>query len=802
MFMTTLILAAVSIAMNYVIFLMTKDDGKQKNKPPSKDKYNIAISQPGVAVPKIFGTVKMMGYSCVYWAITKQKRIVIKEKTLYGTKKQETPNFETFVDLHAVFSIAEIDSQIDLLQILCNDNVVYESAGGSFFGYIDKPDLFGDDDGVYGAIEYYSGSPGQVKSAYINNCYGGNASKWKRFSHMIFKNFKMTNSTSSPQFSFIFRSMPVPYWTNASVVNINGALNPSVAIYYTLIDNMSGGKMSTQAIDIEKFTAAANKLKEMEFGVAYMRQAGRPIIDEISDILEVIDANFYSDPLTGKICIELNNYTYNLEDLEHITMDDCVNYKSSRNSLSSQFTEVRVDFVNISNNFIEDSASFKNEATRLRKGKSEVKVFNYNIIPDYKTAKRVATREAIALTNSLITLDLEMSSRKISHLKVGDPVLVSLDKLDIFNMPFRIMSLNLGKLKNTTITVSLVQDRFGFFEDILSNEQEVIRPDRSAEAVACNLKVIDAPAYFNLNQNVTDNLILTFASLPNNRQQYYELWTKSSTTDYILNGQSTGFALLGNVENDIDVNDLTIDITSSLFDPLTLQKDNLAGGQNMAVIINGDNLEFINFEGVSFNSTTSVYTLINVNRGLLDTIPKQHPEGSSSIYVFSYGNAINNQDFFLDAENIKIKALTITSSNKLALSSAPEINYISTGRQKNPINVSNLKVNGVKFEETQEIGAVDLTINFSYRDKKPTIQYYDEQIISNNDLNSVVVNIYNDLNILIKTVTLSSNETSWTFDDEKTLNAGVYNNGLRVEIYTLKGSLESIDKYDIEVTRI
>lgn len=803
MFMTTLILTAISFAIQYMMFLLTKDDGKQKNKPPSKDQYNIAISKPGVAFPKFFGTIKMIGYSVVAWNITKQKRIVQKEKSIFGTKEIDTPNFETFVDMHAVFSIAERENQIDLLKILCNDNLVLENTiTGPFTAYIDQKDLFGDDDGIYGNIEYYAGNSGQVKSSYINNMYNGNASKWPRIAHMIFKNFKMTNSTSSPTFSFIFRSMPVPYWTNIGTTNINGAINPVVAIYYTLVDNLSGAKMLPQEIDVSTFADAADKLKAMDFGIAYMRQSGRPIIEEISDILEVIDGNFYSDPLTGKICVSLNTYDYDVSTLEHVTMKDVINYKSSRNSISSQVTEVRVDYVDNADNFLEKTATFKNEATRLRKGKSEVKSFNYNMITDFKTAKRVATREGRALTNSLITLDLEMSSRKLSYLKVGDPVLVTLDKIDIFSTPFRIMSLNLGKLKNTNIQVTLVQDRFGYFEDILSPDEEVIKTDRSADPVAVNLQVLDAPSYFNLNQNVADNLILTFAKIPNNRQQYYEIWSDSSTTDgYIKNGTSTGFALYGEVSSNINVEDTTINIESDLFDPLSLQKDNLSGGQNMAVLINGSNIEFINFETVSYNNTTNIYTLLNVNRGLLDTIPKAF-DSNTQLYVFSYGSAINNQDFFLDGESVSIKALTVTNSGKLSLSSSPTITHTSSGRNKKPINVSNFKVNGVNFKDTQEIGDVDLTVNFSYRNKISTIQYFDEQINSNNDLNTVVIKVYNNLNTLIKTVNLSSGETSWTFDDEKTLNAGVYYNELRLEVNTLNSGLESVDKYNMEITRV
>lgn len=797
----------LSLALYYLTYLLTKDNNKQKNKAPGKDEYNFPLAVENTPVAKIFGRRKIEGFNVLKWDITKQERIVIKSKSLFGTEKQETPNFKTYADMHLGFCLANDDNAVKLINVLVNNEIIYTNPSTTVENLsfnINKQEYFGEDNGFGGAVDFYCGADNQVKSSYLNtNLYNGKASRFQKLAYLILKNFYLTNSTTAPLFSFILENLPKPEWTTQSVAGWDGKINPAVAIWYILTDDLAGGSIDPSYLNVDSFIDIALKLKDEDFGIAFIRQSQRSVIEEIGDILETIDGNLYTSIDDGLIHISLNNADYNIEDLLHIKLkEDILNYSSSRNSISTQFSEVRVKFTDASKNYQERFAIYKNPSTRLKKGRQEIKELSYNMVTDFTTASKIAAREGIPLTRSLISLSLE-TNRKLSTKKVGDVIKVSIDKLDIYEMPFRITKINFGKSKSSTIKVELLQDYFGQFKQVFSNDNPSLIIDRTATALNCNLKVLTAPAYFNKSLDIQDNLILTFAERPNNRHQYFDLYTDSTTTtDFIKNGFSSGFSFVGTLTDNINIQDNEFNVTSNFFDTINYQKDLLNNGYNLAVILDEINnkQEFINFENVIYNDITDEYEIKNINRGLLDTLPKSFISGSK-IYVFSYGYAINNTDFFLDSENIQIKALTKTSNETLDISDASLINYTVSNRQKLPINISNLKINGLDYNDNITIPTVDLVFDFSYRNKINTIQYYNDVNISNTDLNNVRIKIYNISNTLIQDITLSSNETSWTFTDELTINAGIRYTYLRAEIFTKKSTFDSLEKYDIIITR-
>lgn len=793
----------LSVALTIFVSFLMKDDTRQKNKPPSKDSYNFPRAEQGTPINKFFGRIKLAGYTCTNWAILNQERIVLKVKNWFWTEKQETPNFKTYIDLHVVLGMADKGNNIKLRRIWVGDTVVFETtASGSFSGNISAYELYGENNGIGGAFEFWDGSDGQIKSAYLNNgIYQGNASKWKKNAHIIFKNFYMGNGTSAPQFYFELVNNAVPDWCPSGMANYSDeTINPAVSIYYTLTDMLAGAKIPDQMLDLTSFATAATELYNEQFKIGYNRQFGRSATDEITDILEVIDANLYTDIFTGQITLKMNNNDYNIDDLIHIQTKDLSKYSSTSTTITTMVSEVRVKYTDVNNNYQSKVAFYKNEATRMKKGRNEVKELNYDIIADYATALKVASREAFYLTNSLISLDLELANRKISTLRSGDVVKISIPYLKIYNMPFRIFNINYGKLKNSKIQVSLIQDRFGYRKAILDSTSPFIPVDRSSAALNCNLKLLEAPAYFNKNMNVVDDVVVTFAERPNSRHQNFELWSNKGS-GYIRNGQSTGFCFVGSLGEDLDQTSTSISFTSSYFNAVAFSKDNLNTGQNLAVIVDGlNNVEYINFESSSYSSTTGMYTIQNVNRGLLDTIPKVYIDGDAKIYFISYGMALNDVEYFKTGDNVSFKALTKTSTDKLDIASASNISYTFNSRQDKPISVSNLKVNDIAFVNEQTISMVDLKLNFAYRDKTPSIQYYNVDNTINLDGNTVNIKVYNGLSLL-KDVNLISNETQWIFDDETTMNLGNYYTNLRVVVTTMKSSVNSVDHYDIIVKR-
>lgn len=802
------VLTLASIAINYLIWYLNKDDNKQKNKPPSKDQYNFPTADQTRPIPKFWGTIKLNSPNVCAFNILKQERIVVKQKSLFGTETIETPNFRTYVDMHLALALTDEQQGAKLKKILVNDQEVWNNSSNSFgdiSSSINKPDLFGEDNGISGSFDFMSGRTNQIANSYlISRMYDNLPFRWRKLSHIVFKNFNVGNSTSIAPFTFILEHAPTPSWANNSYSNFDGDCNPAVVIYYMLTEYFAGGRIKEDKLNIDSFINAHIKLYNERLGISLIRQESTSIETDIYDILECIDGQIYTDLSNGKMTLTLNRADYNIDDLLHINLNDhIIEWSTGNTTATTTVSEVRVEYTDKDDDFITKYQIHRNEAARLKKEKGEIKTLNFQMITKPDIAAKIARREGEALTSSLLKLNL-VTNRILSNKNIGDVIKVSIDKNNIYNTPFRIVDINYGNLKNMQISVELIQDRFGKFDAIFSETNPNIGTNTSAEAVQSNLKIITAPAYFNKNLNIQNNLILTFSESPNNRQLNYDLYTKRGTSDYKKSGVSSGFAYVANLEENLNIQDDEIIVNSNNFNIQNFGIDLLNNGYNMALILDETNNknEFINFEYAEFNSVDATYTLKNVNRGLLDTIPQIFNNSTTKIYVFSYGYAINNIDFFNDNELIKVKSINKTVSDIQDLNLSTEFNYTVTNRQKKPINVSNLKVNGFNFNNEQLISHDDdISFTWSYRNKTSNIQYYNDLNNLNIDLNSVKIKLYDITNTLLSDVTLSANETTWSWTAENSSHPHRLHY-VRAEIYTINGLFESDQKYDIIITRV
>lgn len=799
--------ALLTLGLNYIVWYLNKDGSKQKNRPPSKDQYSFPTADQTRPIPKFWGTIKMTSPNVINYEITRQKRIVIKTKSFFGTETQETPNFKTYVDMHLALANTDEQQGAKLKKILVNDDVIWNNDANNFgdiSSSINKKEIFGDDNGVEGNFTFLSGRSGQLSDPYIaNKLYNRMPIKFRKLSHIVFKDFYVGNSSSGQSsiapFSFVLEHAPRPDWAINGYTSYNGDCNPAVVIYYMMTEYFSGGRFREVDLDLESFREAHIQLYNERLGISLLRQESIPIEDDINDILEIIDGQIIIDQTTGKNKLTLNRLNYNPDDLLHLTFDNGIKkYSTNKTTSTTTVSEVRCNFTDINDNFSIKYQPFKNEAARFRKEKGEIKTLNYEMITNSETANKIATREGYPLTSSLIQLSLT-TNRILNNKNIGDCVKVSLPTSKIDGVIFRIVNINKGTLKNPNITVKLIQDVFGRYNSIFSSTNPSSGVINTAVAVQSNLKIINAPCYFNKRIGSDKGLILTYAEATNSRQLNYDLYTKIGSEEYIKNGASLGFSYVANFENNVEVNDINMTVSSNNFDIETQGIVQLKNGYNLALIIDQstNKSEFINFEEVIYNQLNNTYLIKNINRGLFDTIPKKYNKETLKIYVINVGSAMNTLKQFEDFENVKIKSINKTASDAQEINASIEYNFTTDQRYKKPLNISNLKINGINFKEEQNIDDVLLTFDFSYRDQSDLINYYNDDSSLNNDGNTVNIKLYNSVDTLLKEVNLSANEKTWTYTDEA-IPKNLY---IRAEIKTIKNLFESSDNYDIIIKR-
>lgn len=804
--MFNLILMGIYLIIN-LFLLNSKKDQKEKPKAASLDSFDFPTADETRVLPFGYGTFEISGPNILWYGDYKTKTIYQKVKSggffgLFKNTEKVNAGFEYYVGLHFGLAFGGKDKELQLKKIKIDNKTIFSTTAiGSFSGSINNKTFFGDYEngpgGMVGDFTFYSGSDIQTSDPYLVSKLGSNIPYYNNFSHLVWKGGYIGNNNSLSPWSFEVKRIIDPSWAYINKSDINGSCNPISIIYDLLTDKFYGLGLSDTKINLTNFRDIHEQIFNENIGVSFLINDSKTVQDILEDIFKVIDGQLNINFNTGKLEIKLNRQvlpapenTFNEDNI--IKLD---NY--SRGSLTSLINEVKIRWTDINDNFKPKLAQFQNQGSFFEKDRSDITIIDYPMVNNATVAQQIAVREAIPLTTPLLKCDITVN-RKAYNLKPGDVIYLSWKKLGIESIIMRILEIDYGTLKNSQITLNLIQDKFGIAYSLYADEPTNSFTSLDFTALACDLKIEEAPFYFT---NTTDskNKILTFSKKPSIAHTSFDLYTKYLSDPYILNGVASGFCPVGLVNlsfnelsNSIELlNDSDLDIIVNETD------DRLDAGYNLALIIEDDKREFINFKNISFSS--GVYTLTNVNRGLIDTIPEQFTT-DAKIYFFSYGFALNNNETFPNS-SIFIKALTKTARDTLEIDDAPAINFNLSGRRTFPISPSNLKINSLSYQKNITIGFTDLELDWSGRDRKISIQYYDDTNLSNIDSNNFILKIYDNLtNTLLKDETLTT--FSYNFIDETSLNGGLYFDQLRVELKSKNGSLESLYNYVIIIDRI
>ena len=140
--------------------IMSKNIGQDS--PVAQD-FKATTSDEGASIPVVFGTA-WVGQNVVFWGDVNTTPITKKQKSMFGSKKQ-TVGFRYHVDFQVSLCYGVIDS---IRRIVADDDKVildnsdFPTVRGYYF--INKPELFGGDDGgggIVGSITVLKGSRNQ-----------------------------------------------------------------------------------------------------------------------------------------------------------------------------------------------------------------------------------------------------------------------------------------------------------------------------------------------------------------------------------------------------------------------------------------------------------------------------------------------------------------------------------------------------------------------------------------------------------------------------------------------------------------
>lgn len=803
-----LFLARLVILVAATYFLNKKKGDVTKVEAGQRDPDSVSRATETTPIPIIVGTVKTVG-NITWDGDEDNKPIVKKVKSggffgLFQNTEKVNVGFEYYMGMQIMLGMASSESPIKLMKWQIDGYTLYDNTSGpdgSFSASVNNKNFMGEYEngpgGYQGNFTFYAGESNQARDPYLLSVLGDNIPKYNRRCHFIWKKGYYGNNETPNTWSFVLKRILHNSWSNPGKDEIDGSVNPACYIYYLLTDKECGLGKSDSEINLVNFLEVHEKLYDEGIGISDIITTDIDVETKINQIFDIIGGQFNTN--SEKISIKLTRNDYDVDDLEVISGRKVVNITNDTiGSLSTIVNEVKVKYIDINDDFKEKYAISQNQGVIFERARVETTILDYVGVTSAHVAQMIADRELIPLTAPLrkCRMSIAYSDRVLS---TGDVVVINYPDEDYDNTIMRITDVNYGNINSSTIVLSLIQDQFGYnlqiYNPVPSNSYTP--PDYTA--VAADLKFIEAPFYFN---NVdTNSKVLTFASRPNQYHLNYDLYTKFGTDGYIYQSTSQAFTPVGNVNSAITTLDNTITLTNDIGMGVVESQtsDNMKFGANTAIIIESDIVEFINFQNISL--TGSVYTLSNVNRALFDTKPLNFTN-DAKIYFISYGYALNDAETYTFGTPVRLKAITKTVRRSIDINDAPENFFIFNQRRKQlPILMSNLEINGQRYEETITIGSEDLELTWSNRDRiNATIQYYDDDVTTNLNTNVFRIRIYdNTTSALLKDFTTS--DLNYTFTDEQSMNSGSYFTSLRLFMQTEGDSLASLFNYDIIINR-
>lgn len=707
----------------------------------------------------VFGTRKVSGPNVLWYGDLQARPIYEKIKTLFSTKKTVVGH-RYYMGMQLGVCHGE---DAELKAVYFADDLAWSGSVGGMYGEsfeINKPDLFGGPEGGGGAsgkVTFYSGNRYQNACDYLISKLGASlVSPLRGLAYAVFEGFYIGNSASPAAISFVVSRMPKGPKSNL-VTSIGDDANPAYIIYELLTDRKFGAAIPKSLIDGQSFIDAAHVLQTENFGLSLVIDSASSAGQVISELQKVIQASLVDDPKTGKIMLKLVRSDYDPADLFEINESNIRSVSDyTSGSLDTAINEVRVKFLAREFDYKERTAIAQNNGVRVHKGDVETKTISMPQISNSSIAAKVAQRELVASSSPMKTCTVECT-RALSNVLVGDVLKMSWKILGIEQQIMRVTSVDLGRPGDGAIRMTLAQDVFGVFNSVYANTESGWEKPSFEPVSVSDYLVIDAPAI--LAEGMTSaNLVLAKRTAS---AMDYKLMVKRAVDESYIDAGIHQFTAVFALSESLAAGNyskqtLTISGDSSDLEPFT--SDEAYQGMGLYLIDSAAGREWICCSGIKVIDASTV-ALQNVKRGLFDSTPVAHANGSK-IWAVGDGHGVARVSFAAgSAADMKLLVKTLT--RRQTESESPVLTAPHTGHNQKPWRPGFVKVNG------QDGGAIsgEATITWKTRDGSGTkIVHYDDAISQSTDA------VYS---ISVKTPEkyLHTEEDidaeTWTFSNEK-----------------------------------
>ena len=488
----------------------------------------------------------------------------------------------------------------------------------------------------------------------------------------------------------------------------------------------------------------------------------------------------YASPFTGLIQLDLARDDYDVGTLDSLESDDFVEPPDLvETNLSGVATDLFLSFTNRALNR-PAKTHLANIANRAMLGRRVAVDLEFPACSNGVTAQKIIDREGYKQFQDLLAGPLVVS-RKAWDWPPGKVFKLSYPELGYVDLVFRIGAINRGSLKNGSVTMDVVQDRYaagvGVFETPISGAL----PPYTAEPIDLGaFRFFELPAVL-IGTNVAHTISILASRPTGDASTFIPLldlgggYTELGTADFAPVYQIAAAATV--LQN-------SIVLVGSFAATNAAWNSIKTTGLNMAIIATPLGEELIAFETVTYDSVADETTLNNVHRGLVDTYPKPV---TTDDFIWILKPAVLAASLS-GTQAVTLKMLTQTSRGTLAEGDATARPYTLTQRNSRPLLPGDIALNGSHFPAAV-VGP--LTVDWNHRDEThpELVQWGDNSNYGPAGGTTYKVEFYNDdTSLLLQSTTgLGGTSDSWTDTGQS------YN--IRVEITAQNGGLDSEETF-------
>lgn len=750
-----LILMVVMIAATVLMAVLAKN--KNYLSAANLTDFNFPIAQQGSAVTLVLGTVRVTAPNTI-WYGDYGNSPVMKCSSTFGIRNCSTVGYKYYIGLDEALCLGP---GISIITMWCGKDVVFqigtiaygsgsdastEAGNYAIFTddtlatnmtlpiaettrfYISAPNLFGGPysaGGLSGWVTFYAGGFDETQSAYVERITGDpNLPQYNGICRMVFESFYIGTTTNIGAFNFELQRLTDDLNPGYGI-GFNGVdLNLLEIAYQLLTAQWGGWQLSPDALDLPSWQAAAVTLHNEGNCGSISLQSDSDITKILDQVCNQMDGFIFQNPNTTLISVKLVRQDYNIADLLVINQSDIIEMSSfMKSTWDSTFNQVRVNFSNRVDYYKPGVSCGQDFANINYQGKIANNTISPQLVKDPSVANLVVMNALIATCVPLYKLEIKCN-RIAATLLPGDCFVLNYSPFGLTEMVFRVLNIDLGSLEDGAVTISAIQDKFAENTILFAPPAKTLwsqNPAGQPKAII-NAAAIEMPYFLQHQWNQT-------ISISDGTAKVYYLASSPSSLSTAFNAQLS-------LDSFTTANDEITEQPYSNTATLTATYSSTAGGTsrfdtvgftvgnvtNLAVLnsdttvsdyTDGRGLCQIDAELISYSGYTNngdgTYTLLNIQRGFLDTLPATHSAGAYLWFIGANSSGMG-AGLWPDTSSTKWREMDQRGSAGYPESSAAQSVLTLAQRAQAPLCPSYLSVNGSRTPSPiSDVGTVTIS---------------------------------------------------------------------------------------------